>query len=197
MGFLSTRSGQFTYFALELNDFKWGGKDVLDFGGNVGNILQDPNSTIDVERYWCIDVVKDAVELGKKIYPRAHWLHYDRYCFFFNPYGVPHLKLPEIEQQFDYIVAYSVFSNTSLTDMVELVTELKRLLKKGGALAFSFIDPHYHSWPNEYDGDNLQYRLKRIKAEENPDVDTETIVNRAQHASWCLLVNDRDLYVET
>jgi len=197
MGFLSKRSGQFTYFALELGDFTWGGKDILDFGGNIGNILQDHNSTIDVERYWCIDVVKEAVELGKKSYPKSHWLFYNRYCHFFNPYGVPHLKLPEIEQRFDYIVAYSVFSNTSLTDMIELVGELQGLLKSNGKLAFSFIDPYYHSWPDEYDGNNLKYRLERIKAEENPDIDVKAIANKARHASWCLLVDDRDLYIET
>jgi SAM-dependent methyltransferase len=197
MAFFSTRSGQFTYFALQLGEFMWRGKDVLDFGGNIGNILRDPNSTIDPERYWCIDVVKDAVEKGKRLYANSHWLFYNRYCFFFNPYGIPHLKLPDIEQRFDYIVAYSVFSNTSRTDMIELVGELRNLLKSGGALAFSFIDPHYHSWPDEYDGNNLQYRLKRIKAEENPDVDTETIMKKARHAEWCLLVNDADLYVET
>jgi hypothetical protein len=197
MAFLSTRSGQFTYFALELGDFRWGGKDVLDFGGNIGNILQDPNSTIDVERYWCIDVVNEAVKKGKISYPQAHWLFYNRYCFFFNPSGVPHLNLPKIEQRFDYVVAYSVFSNTSRTDMLELVDELRGLLKSDGTLAFSFIDPHYHSWPKAYGGNNLQYRLMRIKAEENPDIDTESVASRARHASWCFLVNDSDLYIET
>jgi SAM-dependent methyltransferase len=181
---------------MQLGEAAWGGKDVLDFGGNIGNILQDPNSTIDVDRYWCIDVVKDAIEMGKKRYPQSHWIFYDRYCFFFNPYGAPHLKLPEIEQRFDYIVAYSVFSNTSLTDMIELVAELKGLLKNDGTLAFSFVDPHYHSWPGQYDGDNLRWRLERIRAEENPNIDVETLARRARHASWCLLVNDGDLYIE-
>jgi hypothetical protein len=197
MGFLSTRTWQFTYFAMQLGDSMWSGKDVLDFGGNIGNILRDPNSTIDPDRYWCIDVVKDAIEMGKKSYPESHWLFYDRYCFFFNSYGVPHLKLPDIQQRFDYIVAYSVFSNTSATDMIELVGELQGLLKSGGTLAFSFIDPHYRSWPDKYEGDNLRWRLEKVRVEENPDVDIDALANQARQASWCFLVNGRDLYVET
>ena len=113
MAFLSSKTGQFTYFSLQLGESDWSGKYVLDFGGNIGNMLRDPSSTIDEERYWCIDVVEESIKRGKAAFPKAHWVFYDRYCFFFNPHGAPRLKLPELDQQFDYIVAYSVFTNTS------------------------------------------------------------------------------------
>ncbi len=197
MAFLSTRTWQFTYFASQLGEHDWHGKDVLDFGGNIGNILRDPHSTIDVERYWCIDVDAEAVEAGKRSYPEAHWLQYNRYCFFFNPHGVPHLKLPRVEQRFDYIVAYSVFTNTTTTDMLELVGELRELLKDGGELAFTFIDPHYHSWPGRYEGDNLRWRLEKLRADENPEIDIAAMTSAARNASRCIVVNGRDLYLET
>lgn len=197
MAFLSKRTWQFTYFALQLGEPIWRGKDILDFGGNIGNILQDPNSTIDVERYWCIDVDNEAIEKGKESYPQAHWLCYNRFSFFFNPQGVPHAKLPNIEQRFDYIVAYSVFPNTMETDMLELVSELLSLLKSDGRLAFTFIDPHFHSWPDRYDGDNFQWRLEKVRVEENPDIDIATTADKARNATWCVLVNGSDLYVET
>ena len=38
---------------------------------------------------------EQALEKGRRAYPEAHWLFYDRYCFFFNPRGVPRLKLPD------------------------------------------------------------------------------------------------------
>jgi hypothetical protein len=195
VAFLSTRTWQFTYFARQLGEATWHAKDVLDFGGNKGNILKDPNATIDLDRYWCVDVVKDAIEMGKKSYPTSHWIFYDRFCFYFNPCGVPRLPLPRIEQRFDYIVAYSVFTNTLLTDMIDLVGELQGLLKDSGTLAFSFIDPHYHSWPGKYNGNNLRWRLERNRTD-NPEIDCDTLERKASGAQWCVLVNDLDIYLE-
>jgi hypothetical protein len=202
MAFLSSKTDQFTYFALQLGDPDWHGKNVLDFGGNVGNMLRDPNSTIDEERYWCIDVVRESIERGKQMFPKAHWLYYDRYCFFFNPQGISQLKLPELSQSFDYIVAYSVFTNTSRTDMLDLVEQLTAYLNDGGALAFTFIDPHHFSWPGRYNGDNLRWRLEREifleKQKGNTlEIDVDDLTARARGAPWFVLVNGEDLYLET
>jgi SAM-dependent methyltransferase len=193
--FISTKLGQFTYFSLQLRDSDWSRKNVLDFGGNVGNLLRDPNSTIDETRYWCVDVSREAINVGRSSFPRAHWCFYNRYCFFFNPTGVPHLRLPLLEERFDYIVAYSVFTNCSRADMIDLVGQLRRLLKADGRLAFTFIDPYFHSWPGSYCGNNFQWRLERIK-NQNPEVDIDALANAAKNASWFILVNDDDLYVE-
>lgn len=195
MAHLSNRTWQFSYFAAQLNDWHWEGKDVLDFGGNIGNMLRDPFCTIDEERYWCIDVVAEAIAMGKASYPRAHFHHYDRYCYFFNPTGVPGLRVPALETRFDYIVAYSVFTNASRSDMRDLVEQLRERLKEGGTLAFTFIDPHFHSFPEQNEGSNLLRRLKTIKSQ-NPDVDIDRIAGEADGAPWCVLVDDRELYVE-
>jgi len=206
LAFLSTKTGQFTYFSLQLGEVDWRGKYVLDFGGNVGNMLRDPDSTIDHERYWCMDVVKESIERGKETFPNAHWVHYDRYCFFFNPLGVPRLTLANLPgvppQSFDYIVAYSVFTNTSRTDMFELVDQLTERLADGGALAFTFIDPHYFSWPGQYAGNNLRWRLEReifLEQEKGNTlaIDVEQLCKRACNAPWFVLVNGEDLYLET
>ena len=196
MTFTSTRFNQFTYFSTQLGDTNWTGKNILDFGGNVGNILRDPNSTIEPERYWCLDVDKESVEQGKTSFPNSHWLFYDRFSFFFNPNGVHSLPLPEMNEDFTYIVAFSVFTNTCETDMLELVDELKRKLMPGGALAFTFIDPFYVTWAAPRN--NLQWRLDletercHITELQAHDVDT-----RAQNARWFILVNGSDLYIET
>ena len=71
MAFLSSRTWQYSYFARQLNDWDWSRKDILDFGGNVGNIMKEPNSTIDEERYWCLDVVEEAIEKGKATLPEG------------------------------------------------------------------------------------------------------------------------------
>lgn len=197
MTFTSIRLGQFTYFSQQLGKTMWRWKNVLDFGGNIGNILRDPNSTIDPERYWCLDVDKESIKQGKASFPQSHWLSYNRYSFFFNPHGVPGLPLPEMDQSFDYIVAYSVFTNTTETDMLQLVDELKGKLAKNGTLAFTFIDPYFFSWGAQQ-RNNLQWRLDletergNISAAEARDLD-----QRAQDAKWFILVNGGDLYIET
>jgi len=202
VAFLSTKTGQFTYFSTQLGQRDWRRKDVLDFGGNIGNMLHDPNSTIDEERYWCIDVVRESIEKGRAAFAKAHWVFYDRYCFFFNPQGISQLKLPELEQSFDYIVAYSVFTNTSRTDMLDLVQQLTQRLNDGGAFAFTFIDPHYFSWPGRYHGNNLRWRLEReifLEQEKGNalEIDVDGMCLRAREAPWFVLVNGEDLYLET
>lgn len=202
MTFVSTKMGQFTYFSLQVGESMWRGKKVLDFGGNIGNLLRDPNSTIEQEQYWCIDVDKDALERGEAFYPKSHWVFYNRHCFFFNPNGVPNLTLPALDQTFDYIVAYSVFTNTTQTDMLQLVNQLEGLLANNGALAFTFIDPHYFSWPGQYHGNNFEWRLEREKqlARERGttlNIDMRNLMRRAQDADWLMLINSDDLYIET
>jgi SAM-dependent methyltransferase len=202
MVFLSTKTGQFTYFAQQLGDANWHRKNVLDFGGNTGNILRDPNSTIDHERYWCVDVVRGSIEKGRAEFPDAHWIFYDRYCFYFNPFGVRNLDLPPLEEVFDYIVAYSVFTNTPRADMLQLVKQLEERLAKNGALAFTFIDPHYYSWPDRYPANNLVWRLEReifLEKEKGNtlDIDVQALNERAKDAAWFVLINGEDLYLET
>ncbi|HET7286538.1 MAG TPA: class I SAM-dependent methyltransferase [Pyrinomonadaceae bacterium] len=198
MAFLSSKTGQFTYFSQQLGEHDWQGKNVLDFGGNIGNMLRDPNCTIDEERYWCVDVVRESIERGRETFPKSHWIFYDRYSFFFNPQGAKQIDLPEIETLFDYIVAYSVFTNTSRTDMLDLVSQLEQKLANGGALAFTFIDPFYHSWPDRDSRNNLVWRLEReIFLENTLDIDVQALAEKAKGAEWFALVNGEDLYLES
>jgi hypothetical protein len=198
LGFLSTKLGQFAYFSQQVGESNWRGKNVLDFGGNIGNILRDPTSTIDEERYYCLDVGKDSIEQGKIAFPRGNWTFYDRYCFFFNPHGVPNLSLPELQQRFDYIVAYSVFANTTPSDMLQLVDQLEGLLATKGTLAFTFIDPYYYSWPGEFEGNNFEYRMAlEIERGNVSAIDGQNIIRKTAGADWLMLVNANDLFIET
>jgi SAM-dependent methyltransferase len=195
--FVSTRCGQFTYFSQQAGEAVWHGKKVLDFGGNIGNILRDPNSTIDHSLYWCLDVDRESVEMGKQKYPEANWRFYNRFSFFFNPQGIHNLPIPDLGHKFDYIVAYSVFTNTSQADMLQLVDQLEKLLADQGTLIFTFIDPYYFSWgaPTR---NNFQWRLDLETEHGNiSNSEAESLDRRAQNAEWFILVNGSDLFIET
>jgi hypothetical protein len=79
---------------------------------------------------------------------------------------------------------------------------LKDRLADNGALAFTFIDPHYHSWPDRYGANNLVWRLEReifLEKEKGNtlDIDVPALAERAQDSAWFVLVNGEDLYLET
>jgi hypothetical protein len=194
MSFLSTKLGQFTYFDLQLDHPVWGNKYVLDFGGNVGNILKDHNATIDHDKYWCIDVSLEAVYRGRKEYPQAHWIFYNRHNFAFNPRGIPALQVPDLGVKFDYILSYSVFTHIIEEEMLELVHFLSKFLADDGVFAFTFIDPHYKTWPT-YDGNNLRWRLGKSR-KDNPSLDIEQLLEKSKTAHTITFVNDRDVYID-
>jgi|SRR5215471_9340597 len=190
MSFVTGNTGQFPYFDAQLDRPEWRDKTILDFGGNRGNILHHPDSTIDPERYWCIDLSRDAIEIGKSACPRANFIFYDRYNFEFNPTGVVDLPIPDTGTRFDYIIASSVFTHTSKAEMVQSIDHLRALLKPGGRLAFTFHEPHYE--PPEGGASNLNHYLGlRIV---NP-YRREALAEKGRHANWCTLAW-RDLYVE-
>lgn len=178
------KSTQFAYFDEQLDRPDWTNKLVLDFGGNKGNLLRDPSCVIAHQNYYCLDVVSDAIEEGRRTFPDAHWIHYDRYNRSFNPEGVHELPVPDLGLRFDFILAYSVFTHTTFEEMKDLVAQLENLLAPGGALAFTFIDPHWRS--------NLEWRLRRSHA---PTV--HDLVAAASAADWCSLVNGSELYVNS
>jgi SAM-dependent methyltransferase len=155
MSFITQNSGQFPYFNLQLGAPVWQGKRVLDFGGNIGNVLHHPTSTIEHEKYWCLDVCRDAIEMGKRAAPSAHFVFYDRYNPEYNPLGKKALPLPTLEAAFDFILALSVFTHTPRGEMIDLVSQLRRLLNSSGRMAFTFLSPHYV--PPDSKVSNLKY----------------------------------------
>jgi SAM-dependent methyltransferase len=118
---ISTRVTQFAYFDQLLGGLAWKGRKVLDFGGNIGTFLVGAGDRVDHDDYWCIDLNREVIERGRQAYPRAHFVHYDRYSSQYNPHGTRHLPIPNCGLKFDIIVAFSVFTHTHQSEMFELV----------------------------------------------------------------------------
>ena len=178
---ISDKLGRFHYFDKQLDHPHWTDKTVLDFGGNEGTLLMDRGCAIRPENYYCVDVIREALEVGRGRFPQAHWVHYNRYNRSFNPEGIEDLPIPDMGVEFDFILAYSVFTHTTLEEMRDLVGQLQARLAPGGTLAFTFTDPHYEPWPGEYDGNNLRWRLERA-TEGNPDFDAERLLRESRGA---------------
>ena len=179
------KAGQFAYFDVQLDYPVWSNKRVLDFGGNKGNLLLDPACTIRHENYYCLDIIRDAIEEGRKTFPQANWFHYDRYNCSFNPEGVVDLPVPDLGVEFDFILAYSVFTHTTWQETKDLVEQLRACLAPGGRLAFTFIDPHWES--------NLRWRLEKYNSADR----IEALLAKSRDADWCSLVNGTDLFVNS
>src|SRR5687767_438342 len=140
---VSTRLTQFPYFDELLGHPAWKGRKILDFGGNVGTFLASSGDRVDHEDYWCIDINPAVVEQGRLTYPRAHFVHFNRYSSQYNPYGKRNQPLPDCGVKFDIILAFSVFTHVDKKEMIESVGALRRMLKREGVLAFTFFDPWF------------------------------------------------------
>lgn len=199
MTFISAAPEHLTYFDLQLDHPDWENAKVLDFGGNRGITLT--SGRIRESNYWCVDVSLDAIDQGRRDYPEAHWIFYNRYNFQFNPTGIIGLPIPLQGRSFDFILAYSVFTHTSKREMMELVGSLRELLVDDGRIAFTFKDPHwvlprgYSSLVREHNPPtNLGLRLEKIK-ECEPSLSVQKRLRQATGADWCTLINNGDLYL--
>ena len=140
---VSTRLTQFPYFDELLGRPVWKGRRILDFGGNIGTFLESAGDNVDHEDYWCIDLNPAVIQQGRQLYPRAHFVHFNRYSPQYNPHGTRHLPIPDCGLKFDFILGFSVFTHVDQTEMLELVGSLRRRLAPDGVLAFTFLDPQY------------------------------------------------------
>ena len=191
--FISNALMQFQYFDLQLDHPDWKGKKVLDFGGNVGNILTDHNCGIEQKNYYCIDVSQKAILEGQKRYPKAKFIFYDDYNLSFNPTGIPDLEIPDIGVRFDYILAYSIFTHMNVDEVHNKIDQLIQLLDADGTLIFTFLDADYNGADhfNGYqDITNLEKRIRRL----NDGSLDQKLIEYSKDAHSMILVNGKYLY---
>lgn len=129
---------------------------ILDFGSNWGNYIDTNPDVFDNKNYTGVDVDKEAIEQGKKLFPEATWIWYNRYNPIYNPNGEK--VFPKFEHKFDVIVSYSVFSHLDIDETLEILDFLYDNLNPGGKICFSYCNidrPECVDW----------FRARR----ENPD----------------------------
>jgi SAM-dependent methyltransferase len=194
---ISTRVTQFAYFDQVLDHPVWKGSKVLDFGGNVGTFLESAGDNVAHKDYWCVDLNTEVIEQGRRAFPKANFVHYNRYNSQYNPDGIRNLKIPDNGVRFDIILAFSVFTHTDLGEMIELVESLRNMLAPAGVLAFTFCDQRYDrslSDPQLPPGSDVRKNLKREQVRNTPQ-DIENKVALACQSNWCVVI-DEEVYVE-
>lgn len=110
---------------------------VLDFGGNRGNLLYFSNYQITESNYTSVDVSYDSLLSGKKDYPNANWIYYNRKSFMYNNYGSQKIEFPNIDNYYDVCFAFSVFTHTDFWEKKRTINWLKT---KANTVLISFLD---------------------------------------------------------
>jgi ubiquinone/menaquinone biosynthesis C-methylase UbiE len=114
---------------------------VLDIGSGIGrmaiplvHVLQDKGS------YYGFDVVKTGVDWCvqhiQKKHPNFHFSHIDLYNDLYRSDGADASKFvfPYKDEQFDQVLATSVFTHLLEQETINYIKESARVLKKGGKM---------------------------------------------------------------
>ena len=106
-------------------------------GGNRGNLLYFSNNEIEQNNYTCIDVNIEAIKQGKKDFPNAIFLHWNKFNPMYNYNGNINEPLPILDLKFDIAFAYSVITHTDWQEFKLYVDYLKQYAND---VIISFID---------------------------------------------------------
>lgn len=110
-------------------------KKILDFGCNHANFLLTPfNGT-----YVGLDIDKDIIDRNKSLYTNQYWVHYKNYNFQYNNNNMITREWPLLDTDFDYVLAFSVFTHTDFLEFSNTVDLLKKHIKKQGSILSTFI----------------------------------------------------------
>ena len=114
--------------------------NVLDYGSNYGMFLDSSNGSFKQETYTGIDIDNQALLEGKKLFSNATFIHYNGFNHIYNPNGIKGCR-PLLENEYyDTIISYSVFTHTTIEDMLDTIKWLYLKLKPGGKLLLSWLD---------------------------------------------------------
>jgi SAM-dependent methyltransferase len=111
-------------------------RNILDFGCNYGIFLETSNGSFPQGNYTGIDICEDAIDMGRKMFPDANFIHYDGFNPEYNPGGKE--PLPVLDKTYDLIIAHSVFTHTSKEEMLMIIEWLYSHLTENGKLLLSW-----------------------------------------------------------
>lgn len=111
--------------------------DVLDWGGNHGNLIRDG---LRCKSYTCADIDNQGIHMGKQDFPEHTWIHFNKFHPVYSN-SIAEVDIDLTDDAYDLIFAYSVFTHDTVEEMVAELTMLKQKLRSNGVLCASYIDP--------------------------------------------------------
>jgi len=116
----------------------WANAKILDWGGNIGNLLRASEGSINPSNYTCLDVGLDSIEEGRREFPDATWIHWNRWNTCYNPAGEKNLPYPSLEK-YDVVFSQSVYTHMSFEEFVEALNQFKSYLVPGGYSCHTYV----------------------------------------------------------
>ena len=114
---------------------------VLDYGSGYGKFLYTSDGNFPQENYTAVDVDKNVLEAGKRLFPRANFVHYDAFNIAYNKTGRTDRRPMLKDRYYDTIISYdTVPVVTTIEDMVETINWLFNVLRPGGKMLLSWLD---------------------------------------------------------
>jgi hypothetical protein len=128
----------FDAFSEMCKDFQ--DKNILDFGGNRGNLIESSDGKILPKNYTCMDLSQEALDVVKETFPESRTIHWNRYDHMYNKEGDKNLKFPHsvFGPIYDIGFANSVFTHHTEEGMMYCLKELSKICKE---IYFTYVDP--------------------------------------------------------
>ena len=167
------------------NDIDWSQVSVLDYGCNQGNYVKHSKHIVSPDRYLGVDINQASIVKAKTNYPDYEFLHYNQWHPSFNPRGINSIMLSNVlDRKFDVVVAYSVFTHSTIDQTRRQLADLKKLLNPGGCILATFW--HVEKFPNF---------LKFIQHDHslaNFDIDPNTCTRVSYWVDYNNVIQDQD-----
>ena len=121
-------------------DIDWEQSQILDFGCNVGNFLNYATSRLK-NNYTGVDLNLPSIQVARQKHPDQKFIHYNKWHPSFNPTGEPDINITDIiDNKFDVIILYSVFTHSTILETRKELDVLKQMLNPGGKILFTIWD---------------------------------------------------------
>ena len=188
------------------------GKKVLDVGCGAGRMAIPLSDYLTLGRYFGIDIIEPSIEwCHTNITPTYNnfvFQHSNIFNRFYNPNGTILAKdyvFPFEDESFDFIFLTSVFTHMLPEDLEHYLSEISRVLKKGGVCFITYfllnnesvelINQNASTQPYQFKVNDVCYSTDAQAPEASLSYDENYIRNLYQrnalniratyHGNWC------------